>query len=138
MLITGSRRFWPTRQHLFAVKTNECVSSQGGLWTGDRIRNDTPQADDNNADPETGRAKGDPIATAEVAAVLAARNTSQALPFCHPTSITNVQTEAKIGSTSIAVQLTVRTTASAGVEMEALNGASAHLLSLWDMVKQCE
>jgi len=76
--------------------------------------------------------------TAEVAAVLAARNTSQALPFRHPTSITNVQTEAKIGPTSIAVQLTVRTTASAGVEMEALDGASAHLPSLWDMVKQCE
>ena len=40
------------------MKTNESVNSQGDLSTGDRIRNDTPQADDNNADPETGHHKG--------------------------------------------------------------------------------
>lgn len=83
-------------------------------------------------------AKGDPIAAAEVAAVLAAKNTPQTLPFCHPIPITNVQTEAKIDSSSIAVQSTVKTTARTGVEMEALNAASTYLLTLWDMVKQYE
>ena len=83
-------------------------------------------------------AKGDPMAAAEVAAVLAAKNTPQMLPFCHPIPITNVLTEARIGTSSITVQSTVRTTARTGVEMEALNAASTYLLTLWDMVKQYE
>jgi len=83
-------------------------------------------------------AKGDPIAAAEVAAVLAAKNTPQALPFCHPIPITNVTSEAKIGSSSITVQSTVKTTAKTGVEMEALSATSTYLLTLWDMVKQYE
>jgi len=83
-------------------------------------------------------AKGDPIAAAEVAAVLAAKNTPQTLPFCHPIPITNVTSEAKIGSSSITVQSTVKTTAKTGVEMEALSATSTYLLTLWDMVKQYE
>jgi len=83
-------------------------------------------------------AKGDPLAAAEVAAVLAAKNTPQTLPFCHPIPITNVQTEASIGSSSITVKSTVKTTAKTGVEMEALNAVSTYLLTLWDMVKQYE
>lgn len=83
-------------------------------------------------------AKGDPIAAAEVAAVLAAKNTPQTLPFCHPIPITNVLTEAKIGASSITVQSTVKTTARTGVEMEALNAVSTYLLTVWDMVKQYE
>jgi cyclic pyranopterin phosphate synthase len=83
-------------------------------------------------------AKGDPVAAAEVAAVLAAKNTPQTLPFCHPIPITNVLTEAKIGPSSITVQSTVKTTARTGVEMEALSAASTYLLTLWDMVKQYE
>jgi len=83
-------------------------------------------------------AKGDPVAAAEVAAVLAAKNTPQTLPFCHPIPITNVLTEAKIGRSSITVRSTVRTSARTGVEMEALNAASTYLLTIWDMVKQYE
>ena len=83
-------------------------------------------------------AKGDPTAAAEVAAVLAAKNTPQTLPFCHPIPITNVLTEAKVGRSSITVRSTVRTTARTGVEMEALNAASTYLLTIWDMVKQYE
>jgi cyclic pyranopterin phosphate synthase len=83
-------------------------------------------------------AKGDPIAAAEVAAVLAAKNTPQTLPFCHPIPITNVLTEGKIGASSITVQSTVKTTAKTGVEMEALTAASTYLLTVWDMVKQYE
>jgi cyclic pyranopterin phosphate synthase len=83
-------------------------------------------------------AKGDPIAAAEVAAVLAAKNTPQVLPFCHPIPITNVLTEAHIGRSSITVHSTVRTTARTGVEMEALNAASTYLLTVWDMVKPYE
>ena len=83
-------------------------------------------------------AKGDPTAAAEVAAVLAAKNTPQTLPFCHPIPITNVLTEAKVGASSITVLSTVKTTARTGVEMEALSAASTYLLTIWDMVKQYE
>lgn len=83
-------------------------------------------------------AKGDPVAAAEVAAILAAKNTPQTLPFCHPIPITNVLTEAEIGRSSITVRSTVRTTARTGVEMEALNAASTYLLTVWDMTKQYE
>jgi cyclic pyranopterin phosphate synthase len=83
-------------------------------------------------------AKGDPVAAAEVAAVLAAKNTPQTLPFCHPIPITNVLAEAEVGRSSITVRSTVRTTARTGVEMEALNAASTYLLTIWDMVKQYE
>jgi cyclic pyranopterin phosphate synthase len=83
-------------------------------------------------------AKGDPMAAAEVAAVLAAKNTSQTLPFCHPIPITNVLAEAEIDRSSITVRSTVRTTARTGVEMEALSAASTYLLTVWDMVKPYE
>lgn len=83
-------------------------------------------------------AKGDPIAAAEVAAVLAAKNAPQTLPFCHPIPITNVLTEANIGPSSVTVQSRVKTTARTGVEMEALTAASTYLLTVWDMVKQYE
>jgi cyclic pyranopterin phosphate synthase len=83
-------------------------------------------------------AKGDPMAAAEVAAVLAAKNTSQTLPFCHPIPITNVLTEAEIDRSSITVRSTVKTTARTGVEMEALSAASTYLLTVWDMVKPYE
>jgi len=85
-----------------------------------------------------GIAKGDPMAAAEVAAVLAAKNTSQTLPFCHPIPITNVLTEAEIGRSTISVRSKVKTTAKTGVEMEALNAASTYLLTIWDMVKLYE
>jgi cyclic pyranopterin phosphate synthase len=83
-------------------------------------------------------AKGDPMAAAEVAAVLAAKNTSQTLPLCHPIPITNVLTEAEIDRSSITVRSTVKTTARTGVEMEALSAASTYLLTVWDMVKPYE
>ena len=83
-------------------------------------------------------AKGDPMAAAEVAAVLAAKNTSQTLPFCHPIPITSILAEADISRSSIAVRSTVKTTARTGVEMEALNAASTYLLTIWDMVKPYE
>jgi cyclic pyranopterin phosphate synthase len=83
-------------------------------------------------------AKGDPFAAAEVAAVLAAKNTPQTLPFCHPIPITNVLTDVAVHASSITVRATVKTTARTGVEMEALNAVSTYLLTLWDMVKQYE
>ena len=82
--------------------------------------------------------KGDPLAVAEVAAILSTKNTPQIIPFCHPIPITNVQTKAGINEDSIEVEISVRSTAKTGVEMEALVAVSTYLLTIWDMVKRVE
>ncbi len=85
-----------------------------------------------------GIAKGDPLAAAEVAAVLAAKNTHQILPFCHPLPLTTVRTKAALTRDRLSVETRVKTRARTGVEMEALTSACAYLLTVWDMVKQYE
>ena len=82
--------------------------------------------------------KGDPIAAAEVAAILAAKNTPRILPFCHSIPITTVRTEHKISQDSVSVESYVKGEAKTGVEMEALTAASVYLLTIWDMTKQYE
>lgn len=82
--------------------------------------------------------KGDVIAAAEVAAIMAAKNTPRILPFCHSIPITTVRTEHKIGRETIRVESYVKGEAKTGVEMEALMAASAYLLTIWDMIKQYE
>jgi cyclic pyranopterin phosphate synthase len=82
--------------------------------------------------------KGDPIAVAEVAATLAAKNTSQLIPLCHNIPISRVETSASVGENYIDVEVRVKATARTGVEMEALVAASLYLLNVWDMVKKIE
>ena len=84
-------------------------------------------------------AKGNPLYTAKIAGVLAAKKTSELVPLCHPLPLTSVEVEAKIvEKTAVEVTATVKTKAQTGVEMEALAAASAGLLTVWDMVKQYE
>lgn len=82
--------------------------------------------------------KGDPVAAAEVAAIMAAKSTPQILPFCHSIPITTVRIEHKFGPNSVRVESYVKGEAKTGVEMEALTAASAYLLTIWDMTKQYE
>jgi cyclic pyranopterin phosphate synthase len=82
--------------------------------------------------------KGDPLAAAEIACVIAAKNTSQLIPLCHPIPITSITTRSTLGKCTVEVEVTVRTTAKTGVEMEALVGATTYLLTIWDMVKRHE
>lgn len=84
-------------------------------------------------------AKGNPLYTAKIAGVLAAKKTSELVPLCHPLSLTSVEVEAKIvEKTAVEVTATVKTKAQTGVEMEALAATSVGLLTIWDMVKQYE
>ena len=84
-------------------------------------------------------AKGNPLYTAKIAGVLAAKKTSELVPLCHPLPLTSVKVEAEIvEKTAVEVTATVKTKAQTGVEMEALAAASAGLLTVWDMVKQYE
>jgi len=83
--------------------------------------------------------KGDPIYAARIAGVLAAKNTCNIIPLCHPIPLTNVKVDIRIsGSDMIEVESTVKTKAQTGVEMEALVATSAALLTIWDMTKQYE
>ena len=84
-------------------------------------------------------AKGDPLYTAKIAGILAAKKTSGLVPLCHPLPLTNVEVEAKIlDESTVEVSSTVKAKAQTGVEMEALVATSVGLLTIWDMVKQYE
>jgi cyclic pyranopterin phosphate synthase len=82
--------------------------------------------------------KGDPISTARVAAILAAKATSTIIPLCHPIPLSNIQISEQLGNTEMTVTATVKATAKTGVEMEALTAVSAALITVWDMTKQYE
>ncbi|MCL1976803.1 MAG: cyclic pyranopterin monophosphate synthase MoaC [Candidatus Bathyarchaeota archaeon] len=84
-------------------------------------------------------AKGDPLYTAKIAAILAAKKTSELIPLCHPLPLTNVEVYPKVlDETIVEVSATVKTRAQTGVEMEALSAVSIALLTIWDMTKQYE
>ena len=84
-------------------------------------------------------AKGDPIHTAKIAGILAAKRTSTIIPLCHPLPLTNVEVDVTFeDNKTLQVTVKVKTKASTGVEMEALTAASTSLLTIWDMVKQHE
>jgi len=83
--------------------------------------------------------KGNPLETAKIAGILAAKNTSSLIPLCHPLPITNVKIDIKIESEElVSVTTTVKTRAQTGVEMEALVGTAVALLTIWDMTKAYE
>jgi len=83
--------------------------------------------------------KGEPLYTAKIAGILAAKKTSELIPLCHPLPLTNVEVETKILDTNtIEVTARVKTRAQTGVEMEALTAVSIALLTIWDMTKQYE
>ncbi|XHH10447.1 MAG: cyclic pyranopterin monophosphate synthase MoaC [Candidatus Bathyarchaeia archaeon] len=84
-------------------------------------------------------AKGDPLYTGKIAAILAAKKTSELIPLCHPLPLTNVEVYPKVqNETTVEVTATVKTRAQTGVEMEALTAVSMALLTVWDMTKQYE
>ena len=89
---------------------------------------------------KTGKiAKGDPLYTAKIAGVMAAKKTSSLIPLCHPLPLTNVQVDVKVlNEGTVEVSAAVKTKAQTGVEMEALTAVSVGLLTVWDMTKQYE
>jgi cyclic pyranopterin phosphate synthase len=79
--------------------------------------------------------KGDALAVARVAAVLAVKRTPDLIPLAHPLEVTGTDVVIERIPAGARVQVTVRTTGRTGVEMEALTGAAAGALALYDMVK---
>lgn len=86
-----------------------------------------------------GRAvKGNVLATARVAAVLAVKDTSRMIPMCHPLDLGGITVDFEDGEGFIETAVKVRSYGKTGVEMEALTGVSVALLTVWDMVKSAE
>ncbi|MDG5482915.1 cyclic pyranopterin monophosphate synthase MoaC [Mycolicibacterium gadium] len=82
-----------------------------------------------------GLPKGDALATARVAGILAAKRTSDLIPLCHQLALTGVDIDFVIDGAQVAIAATVRSTDRTGVEMEALTAVSVAALTLYDMIK---
>jgi cyclic pyranopterin monophosphate synthase len=81
-------------------------------------------------------AKGDVLATARIAGIMAAKRTSGLIPLCHPLPLTRVSVELEPeGDAALRVTATAETEAKTGVEMEALTAASIAALTVYDMCK---
>ncbi len=80
-------------------------------------------------------AKGNVFATARIAVIQAAKQTSQIIPLCHGLNLSHVDVDLSLGDGAVEVQCTARTAAQTGVEMEALTGVSVALLTIYDMCK---
>jgi cyclic pyranopterin phosphate synthase len=79
--------------------------------------------------------KGDPLETARLAGIMAAKKTAELIPLCHPLPLSHVDVELRECENGIAISSRVRTTAETGVEMEALVAASVAALTVYDMCK---
>jgi len=79
--------------------------------------------------------KGDVLAVARVAGIMAAKKTSDLIPLCHPIALSSATVDFDFEANGIRVTATARTAGQTGVEMEALTAASVALLTLYDMAK---
>jgi cyclic pyranopterin monophosphate synthase len=82
-----------------------------------------------------GLPKGDALATARIAGIMAAKRTWELVPLCHPIALSGVKVDLVLGDGEVRITATVRTTDRTGVEMEALTAVSVAGLTLHDMVK---
>jgi cyclic pyranopterin monophosphate synthase len=79
--------------------------------------------------------KGDPLQTARLAGILAAKQTSSLIPLCHPLPLSSVNVELTSTSRGYDIEARVRTTSQTGVEMEALTAVAVAALTIYDMIK---
>ncbi len=83
--------------------------------------------------------KGDVLAAARIAGIMATKKTSELIPLCHPIALTNASIEFEIRAPDkIIIICTARTAGVTGVEMEALTGASISTLTIYDMLKSVD
>jgi cyclic pyranopterin phosphate synthase len=79
--------------------------------------------------------KGDALATAQVAGIMAAKRTSDLIPLCHPLPLSHIAVTLTVEEDGVAIEASAETTAQTGVEMEALTAASVAALTVYDMAK---
>jgi cyclic pyranopterin monophosphate synthase len=79
--------------------------------------------------------KGDALATARLAGIMAAKRTSELVPLCHPLPLSHVEVALSVREESVTIEAAVETTAQTGVEMEALTAVAIAALTVYDMAK---
>jgi cyclic pyranopterin phosphate synthase len=79
--------------------------------------------------------KGDPLETARLAGIVAAKRTAELIPLCHPLPLTHVEVRAELQDRGVYLEAEVTTRAQTGVEMEALTAVSVAALTIYDMCK---
>ena len=79
--------------------------------------------------------KGDALAAAQIAGIVAAKRTSDLIPLCHPLPLTHVDVSLEVGDAAVEITASAETTAQTGVEMEALVAATVAALTVYDMAK---
>jgi cyclic pyranopterin phosphate synthase len=79
--------------------------------------------------------KGDALATAQIAGIMAAKRTSELIPLCHPLPLSVVDVRLEVGEDRVEITASAETTAQTGVEMEALVAATVAALTVYDMAK---
>src|SRR5437016_5363354 len=82
--------------------------------------------------------KGDPLETARLAGIVAAKRTAELIPLCHPLPLTHVDVRAQLDNDGVYLEAEVSTRAQTGVEMEALTAVSVAALTIYDMCKAIE
>ena len=82
--------------------------------------------------------KGDPLETARLAGIMAAKRTADLIPLCHPLPLTHIDVQATLEDDGVALEAEVSTNAQTGVEMEALTAVSVAALTVYDMCKALE
>jgi len=79
--------------------------------------------------------KGDALATAQLAGIMAAKRTSDLIPLCHPLPLSHIGVTLQVQDEAVQIEAIAETTAQTGVEMEALTAASVAALTVYDMCK---
>lgn len=79
--------------------------------------------------------KGDPVETARLAGIMAAKRTAELIPLCHPLALTHIDISARVDEAGIYLEAEAATTAQTGVEMEALTAVAVAALTVYDMCK---
>jgi cyclic pyranopterin phosphate synthase len=79
--------------------------------------------------------KGDALAAARLAGIMAAKRTADLIPLCHPLPLTHLAVELRVGDAEVEIEASAETAAQTGVEMEALVAASIAALTVYDMAK---
>ena len=82
--------------------------------------------------------KGDPLETARIAGIMAAKRTAELIPLCHPLPLTHVEVRAELTDEGVRIEAEAATRAQTGVEMEALTAAAVAALTVYDMCKAVE
>ena len=79
--------------------------------------------------------KGNPLETARIAGIMAAKKTAELIPMCHPLPLSHVSIDIAVRADGVRIVAEARTTAGTGVEMEALTAATVAALTVYDMTK---